>query len=81
MLYILSMDKRINKTFKMAKRRYVVELTKAQLEALIDCAINGQETFMDDFEFYKKRINKCEEAISCLNRAKINGLKTIKTKA
>lgn len=81
MLYILSMDKRINKTIKMAKRRYIVELTKAQLDALIDCAINGQETYSDNYESNKKMVDKCEEAITCLNIAVLNGLKPIKTKA
>tara|TARA_R100000655_G_scaffold71281_2_gene109668 strand:- start:53 stop:244 length:192 start_codon:yes stop_codon:yes gene_type:complete len=59
------------------RRRYVVELTKAQLEALENCAINGRETYSHD-DFYHKLVNKGDEAIYALNIAKINGLKTIK---
>ena len=60
------------------RRRYVVELTKAQLEALIDLANNGWETFADDYEHWEKLLNKGDEAIAKLNNAKQNGLKTIK---
>ena len=64
----------------MAKRRYVVELTKAQLDALINIACNGLETFSHD-DYYKKVVAKGDEAITCLHDAQLNGLKTIKTKA
>ena len=60
------------------KRRYVVELTEAQLEALIDLANNGRETFTDDYVYWKKLVDKGDEAIYALNIAKLNGLKTIK---
>ena len=60
------------------RRRYVVELTKAQLEALIDLAINGMETFADDYAHWKKLVDKGDEAITKLKNAKQNGLKTIK---
>lgn len=60
------------------RRRYVVELTKAQLEALIDLANNGIETFTDDYASNKKIVDKGDEAITKLNNAKLNGLKTIK---
>jgi len=60
------------------RRRYVVELTKAQLEALINLANNGIETFTDDYAYWKKLADKGDEAITKLNNAKINGLKTLK---
>jgi len=60
------------------RRRYVVQLTKAQLEALIDLAHNGLETFSDAYEYWKKVVDKGDEAITELNNAKRNGLKTIK---
>ena len=59
------------------KRRYVVELTEAQLEALIHLANNGWETFSNDCN-YDRLLNKGDEAITELNNAKQNGLKTIK---
>lgn len=60
------------------RRRYVVELTKAQLEALMSCALNGRETFTDDYTHWKKLVDKCDEAIDSLYDAEQNGLKTIK---
>jgi hypothetical protein len=60
------------------RRRYVVELTKAQLEALIILAPNGWQTFADDYACWKKLLNKGDEAITKLQNAKQNGLKTIK---
>ena len=60
------------------RRRYVVELTKAQLEALIDLAHNGIETFTDSYTDWKKLVDKGDEAITKLNNAKQNGLKTLK---
>ena len=61
------------------RRRYVVELTKAQLEALIDLANNGWETFANDYNYDNDRLlNKGDEAIAKLNNAKQKGLKTIK---
>ena len=60
------------------RRRYVVELTEAQLKALISVATNGIETFTDDYTYWKKLVDKGEEAIINLNNAKQNGLKTLK---
>ena len=61
------------------RRRYVVELTKAELQALIDCAIYGRETFSDDgCQSWKKIISKGDDGIMQLHIAKENGLKTIK---
>lgn len=60
------------------RRRYVVEFTEAELEALIDLAKNGIETFTDDYAYWKKLVDKGDEAIAKLNNAKLNGLKTIK---
>ena len=60
------------------RRRYVVELTKSQLEALINLATNGMETFADDYTHWKKLVDKGDEAIINLNNAKQNGLKTLK---
>jgi len=59
------------------RRRYVVELTEAQFEALFSCAVCGMDTFSDDDQ-WRRMINKCDEAIINLNNAKQNGLKTIK---
>ncbi len=60
------------------RRRYVVELTEAQLEALFSCAVNGMETFSDDYANNKKLVDKCDEALDSLNDAEQNGLKTLK---
>ena len=59
------------------RRRYVVEFTKAELEALIHLANNGRETFSHDNDF-NKLVNKGDKAITKLNYAKFEGLKTIK---
>jgi len=59
------------------RRRYVVEFTKAELEALINLANNGRETFSHDNNF-NKLVNKGDKAITKLNYAQLNGLKTIK---
>lgn len=59
------------------RRRYVVEFTKAELEVLIDLANNGRETFSHDNNF-NKLVNKGDKAITKLNYAHLNGLKTIK---
>ena len=65
-------------TYKSKKnRRYVVELTKAQYDALFDCAICGQHVFNDDYSNNKVLIRKCDEAISQMNIARLNGMKSV----
>lgn len=59
------------------RRRYVVELTKAQLEALIDCTCRGIEECSDDYYFHKTW-RKGTEALKEIYYAQNNGLKTLK---
>jgi len=59
------------------RKRYVVELTKAQLEALKDCTCRGIEECVDD-PFYYKTWKKGKEAYWAIVDAQENGLKTLK---
>ena len=63
----------MNKT----RRRYVVELTKGQMKALLDCAICGMDVFSYEDE-NRKMIDKCKDATRSIYDAKANGLKTLK---
>jgi hypothetical protein len=65
-------------TYKSKKnRRYVVELTKAQFDALFSCAVCGQDVFNDDYSNNKVVVRKCDEAISEMNIARLNGMKSV----
>ena len=59
------------------RRRYVVELTEAQLQALKDVSCRGIEECIDD-HFYHKTYRKGQEAYWAICDAEENGLKTLK---
>jgi len=64
-------------TYKSKKnRRYVVELTKSQYDALFSCAVCGLEEFGQNYG-NEGMIKKCDEAISEMNRSKRNGMKSV----
>jgi hypothetical protein len=61
------------------RRRYVVELTKGEFEALFSMAICGQVTMEQDGYGEQLRFaRKCYHSFTQMNKAKANGLKTLK---
>ena len=58
------------------KRRYVIELTKAQYDALFDCAICGREDFGQQYG-YNNLFKKCNEALDEMHEARLNGMKSV----
>jgi len=64
----------------MAKRRYIVELTKAELNALCDVAVIGLNTEFDTTFAVKQSpllYKKANNGIGKVYQAKLKGLKTI----
>lgn len=61
------------------RRRYVVELTKGEFAALFSMAICGQNTMeQDGFGEQLRFARKCYDSFYQMNKAKANGLKTLK---
>ena len=61
------------------RRRYVVELTPGEYEALFSMAVCGQNTMEQDEIGEQLRLaRKCNYAFHQMNKAKSNGLKTLK---
>jgi hypothetical protein len=64
------------------KRRYIVELTEAQYDALFSCAVRGQNDYENDAEYgcsYSRKIwNLMDNKVfPILNEAKRNGMKSV----
>ena len=65
----------------MAKRRYIVELTKAEIEALESMAYKGLNTHFEttfDVRQEPRLYDKAKKGIDELDKAIRKGLKTIK---
>lgn len=64
------------------KKRYIVELTKAEFEAMFTVLVHGYtekfEVSWDEGEIDKREMKMCDKAFTQLNIAKNKGLKTIK---
>jgi len=63
----------------MAKRRFILELTEAELNAVLHCAVRGQvDIESNGLESTQKHARKMYSVLDKIATARLIGMKTIK---